>query len=760
MGTVTYLDTHQGGAARQWYLQDSGSLAQPYYRLPGQPVDEGTGVPIPPGKDAQLVCVLADTGSPYNLQCSAIRDVAQALRASVSIASAGRNPAVGVTIRLLVVVLKVDDAGFAPADPELVRRAYLENNLNDGMRFGHAEKLEVCSYGQMKYDRDALQVVEATISKMGNFLNCTGGPCVDDCEPGFMANEARNKLLAERGRDFAGGFTHTTYVIPGGAPACDWAGVAAPGGTESWLQPDTSGLLNEYTALHEILHNFHLAHGWKNGEEGEDDSTCMGRGNGCPSAPELYRLGWADPIATLNGSTLPEDSTWRGPYTLLATYMPTRGNKMLRVLPDWMGADYKRNVYFGLRMMGGGDWDTRVAPYYFGKVIFHTMDATRDNAMDTGDPTITLVDAIEPLTPVYDIPEYRLAVRTSALNRTVKSIALQVCRYRVQAADCRFAAPAPKPPVPTIDAALTQPCAPAAQATLAGLVNPKPVAAVTESPFPAATQPDTTQPAFAQPDATNPATAQTATAQPDATNPATAQTATAQPTTAQPATAQTATAQPTTAHDRHRPARHRPALCNATSSGPAFNIPDKSTANRTVAMLPCGQRIASVTVTLDIAHSSTGDLRISLISPAGCLARFEGPQLVIPDKLTVNTRADVIMCGRPVGSVTLNITMQHPYLGDLRITLIAPDGTTSALVASRPASDAKLPYGAYLFADAAPATPAFPGLVRNVGQSGAYRPRQAFSAFAGRVTEGRWTVQFVDTASGNTGSVASWVLTV
>lgn len=64
----------------------------------------------------------------------------------------------------------------------------------------------------------------------------------------------------------------------------------------------------------------------------------MGNGNSCPSAPELGRLGWAAPVATLNAATLAPAGTFQT-YILPATYLG--GDKaILKLTPDWLGAGY------------------------------------------------------------------------------------------------------------------------------------------------------------------------------------------------------------------------------------------------------------------------------------------------------------------------------------------------------------------------------------------------------------------------------------
>ncbi|GIM08923.1 hypothetical protein Vretimale_12848 [Volvox reticuliferus] len=98
----------------------------------------------------------------------------------------------------------------------------------------------------------------------------------------------------------------------------------------------------------------------------------MGMGKSCPSAPELWRLGWASPLAQLNSSTLPP-KTFKT-YTLPATYVTSQGN-MLRIQPDWLSKrSYTKNLYLALRMRGGGDRD--LLDEFDGKVSYAAGEPT------------------------------------------------------------------------------------------------------------------------------------------------------------------------------------------------------------------------------------------------------------------------------------------------------------------------------------------------------------------------------------------------
>ncbi|GIL67487.1 hypothetical protein Vafri_20883, partial [Volvox africanus] len=134
--------------------------------------------------------------------------------------------------------------------------------------------------------------------------------------------------------------------------SCRISGIAETPGTQSWYLPQDTGIFSKGTVMQEMLHNFGLYHGWRNKEEYADFSTAMGRGTSCPSAPELWRLGWATPLAQLNSSTFPV-ATYMN-FTLPATYLGPTG-AMIKIQPDWLDTKYTKNLYLALRVKAAGD---------------------------------------------------------------------------------------------------------------------------------------------------------------------------------------------------------------------------------------------------------------------------------------------------------------------------------------------------------------------------------------------------------------------
>ncbi|GLC39568.1 hypothetical protein PLESTM_000912600 [Pleodorina starrii] len=214
-----------------------------------------------------------------------------------------------------------DCAGRLGADVTKVRDAFLAPG-------GYADYFENCSYGSMVLDRQALKVVPIE-------LPCTRD--INGCNANSVALAARAGLPADV-PDYM--FSHFLYVMPNGTgPVCGWSGIADLPGSQSWFTADDWGIGGKGTVMQQIIHNFGLYSAWKNGVEDGDYSTAMGFGDSCPSAPELWRLGWATPLAQLNSSSFP--SGVFQDFVLPATYLGPTG-VMIKIQPDWLGAAYTK----------------------------------------------------------------------------------------------------------------------------------------------------------------------------------------------------------------------------------------------------------------------------------------------------------------------------------------------------------------------------------------------------------------------------------
>ncbi|GLI69377.1 hypothetical protein VaNZ11_013970 [Volvox africanus] len=401
-GKLNYKDAHVRDI---WTLVQSGTGV--VYKLPEQPLDS-LGYPIPATSIVMLDCT-PDPKMPTN--CTKISR-AEVSRAAASLARVGTQ----TTLRLLVMVVSYmaspSCGARSGASVANLRYAYTRD-------LGYMNFLRNCSYGQVTY---------SNVTVISTRVLCTA--FLDQCDEESIAFTAKTSAANQYGPAFVSSYSRFAYVLPYGMlSACGWVGLAELSGTQTWYTPDGDGVFNKGTVLQESLHNFGIYHGWRNGSEYQDNSTAMGLGNSCPSAPELRRLGWASPLAQLDNSTLPI-RTFKA-FTLPATYVTSEGN-MVRIQPDWLlPKAYKKNLYLALRMQGGGDRD--LLDEFDGKVSVHEVNKSIDNFMAVGDPRVSLLRTIDPST-VLDMPTYKLRVISGALIGS--TITVQICRYDKLPKEC------------------------------------------------------------------------------------------------------------------------------------------------------------------------------------------------------------------------------------------------------------------------------------------------------------------------------------
>ncbi|GIL66423.1 hypothetical protein Vafri_19938 [Volvox africanus] len=314
-GKLLYRTTKPIGS---WLLTSiNGSRSS--YMLPNQPVDILSGEEIPPGRGVLLTCFLPNTST---TTCSKITN------ARITQAAMPAAQSTNITLRVLVMVVSLSNSSECKsrggANVTQVQNAFLGPN-------GYADFFRNCSYDMMVFDRKNFMVMPTVI------------PCsttiIADCNVDAIVNNAAEFQLLAAGIE-AETYTHSVYILPDGlARTCNWMGLAVIPGTKTWFMPDMFGIFSKGVVMQEILHNFGLYHGWKDGQEYDDYSTAMGRGHSCPSAPELWRLGWATPLAQLNSSSFPM-ATYKN-FTLPATYLGPRG-VMIKIQPNWLGELYTK----------------------------------------------------------------------------------------------------------------------------------------------------------------------------------------------------------------------------------------------------------------------------------------------------------------------------------------------------------------------------------------------------------------------------------
>lgn len=110
-----------------------------------------------------------------------------------------------------------------------------------------------------------------------------------------------------------------------------------------------------------------------------------------------------------------------------------------------------------------------------------------------------------------------------------------------------------------------------------------------------------------------------------------------------------------------------------------------------------------------------------------------------------------------ISDINVNVSLNHMRAGDLKLTLIAPDGTTVVLTDRNGGNGPNFDRVTF-DDDAATAINATPALVAPF--KGAYRPQEALSTFFGKTPNGKWQLVVQDLTTGNIGLLVDWSLTI
>ncbi|GIL49962.1 hypothetical protein Vafri_6156 [Volvox africanus] len=395
----------------------------------------------PNGESATCTCPTED-GS---IQVCTINSVELIYRTEYLPGFAPEDPqqrtALNINYRLLVMILDYSACGFAPSlDVDTVTKLYMGPN-RDG-NGGVAEKFKQCSYGKFN-----IRYFQAAVVKPACSTAVTSG-----CSWWAISSGADAAAKAKLGLPFFSNFTYYAYVVPPGLQSvCPWAGLSLLPGKQTWLQSTGYGVPRWATIMQGTIHNFGLYHSWRNGWEYEDYSTPMGRGDTCPNAAEISRLGWATAAAgggEINTGVLTAPGTYVT-WTLPATYI-TGDNNYLRVVPNWMPTygnnTLAKHLYIALRVPKAGD--VGMSSTYSNRVHIHEVNATMDNGFPGSitfcDRKIQIINMILPNTRQV-LPGYNLVVSTGALTSS-DTIQVSLCRY--EAFDSQCSPPSPPSPPP------------------------------------------------------------------------------------------------------------------------------------------------------------------------------------------------------------------------------------------------------------------------------------------------------------------------
>lgn len=141
------------------------------------------------------------------------------------------------------------------------------------------------------------------------------------------------------------------------------------------------------------------------------------------------------------------------------------------------------------------------------------------------------------------------------------------------------------------------------------------------------------------------------------------------------------------------------------------------------------------------------------------------PPVDIPDRGTVTVQGNRIS-GPPTvdGNLTVEVVLEHTWVGDLIITLRSPSGTEVTLL-DRPG----VPSGIFgcsnnnmdvIFDDSASIDPETHCAGTDPWLTGAALPAESLAAFNGEPTDGTWSLIVSDNAGGDTGRILSWKVSV
>ena len=128
----------------------------------------------------------------------------------------------------------------------------------------------------------------------------------------------------------------------------------------------------------------------------------------------------------------------------------------------------------------------------------------------------------------------------------------------------------------------------------------------------------------------------------------------------------------------------------------------------------------------------------------------------IPDASTVSSTIEVTGAARSLTDVDLFVDIPHPYSGDLEVTLRSPAGTTALMVAD---IERRLPdvFADTTFDDQAGRAVSDYPLDRVVT---AVTPMKPLSVFRGEDPNGTWTLTVVDDEAQDVGTLESWRLDI
>ena len=169
-----------------------------------------------------------------------------------------------------------------------------------------------------------------------------------------------------------------------------------------------------------------------------------------------------------------------------------------------------------------------------------------------------------------------------------------------------------------------------------------------------------------------------------------------------------------------------------------------------------------VNVTSTEGTTATGAVA-SQIGESGAIAPNETLPIAIADNNPAGVNSTITV-GQDVSLTDLQVAVDitHTWVGDLKITLTSPAGTTVSLLDQPGVPASTFGCGddnmAVTFSDAASVNPETTCPATTPWLSGPVLPASPLSAFDGESTMGTWTLNVSDNAGGDTGSITNWTL--
>ncbi|WP_291721473.1 proprotein convertase P-domain-containing protein [Bernardetia sp.] len=162
--------------------------------------------------------------------------------------------------------------------------------------------------------------------------------------------------------------------------------------------------------------------------------------------------------------------------------------------------------------------------------------------------------------------------------------------------------------------------------------------------------------------------------------------------------------------------------------------------------------------------SNSYDNDAALVTPAGTTTYNNSTDVNIPDNNAAGVSRTITVPNTTatITDITVDLDIDHSYVGDLIVTLTSPAGTTVTLInrvlsglgnCSRNNINTTL-------SDAAGASVQLQCNGGNPTINGTYRPSQALSAFDGENPSGVWTLNISDRVNVDTGTFRDWDLNI